>query len=235
MSFSWIIASRYLSPVRSIFSSLSALAVIGVSLGVMILFVVTAVMAGFEDEMKQRILSFTPHALLNEYWIDDTQNLSQEALFNNIRESKNVESIYPYIETFALARSAGDKHPIYFRGVDFANPKQKAVLTALLDADIPDNQTYDPKLGLNQAIISSKLAQNLSISVGSKIELLSWTHFEKLEPYYETVSLAPLWKTSQSSLKETKKQLQLQSTLKNQQLLLPLNLLKSSYNKLVDI
>ncbi len=235
MSFSWVIASRYLSPVRSIFSSLSALAVIGVSLGVMILFVVTAVMTGFEDEMKQRILSFTPHALLNEYWIDENQGISQEQLLKQIEQTDKVDSVYPYIETFALARSMGDKYPIYFRGVDFSNEKQNATLATLLDPDIPNNNTYNPNLGLNQAIISSKLARNLSVSVGSYIELLSWTHFEKLEPYYATVSLDPLWLTAQTPIKEIKKQLQSQSKIVSQQLLLPLELLKSSYTQLIDI
>ena len=201
----------------------------------MVLFVVTSVMSGFEDEMKQRILSFTPHALLNQYWTTNDQEISQQQLLDSIKNLDKVESVYPYIETFALARYQGEKHPIYFRGIDLSNSKQKETLTDLLDSRIPNNQTFIPEQGLNQAIISNKLARTLSLQIGSHIELLSWTHFEKLEPYYASISLPAIWETHQSTLKDIKQQLQTHSQINNQQLTLPTATLKNTYNQLLNI
>ena len=63
-NFSLFLALRYLQPKRSFVSVITAISIIGVTLGVGVLLVVIAVMAGFEDEFKNQLLEFEPHIIL---------------------------------------------------------------------------------------------------------------------------------------------------------------------------
>ncbi|MDA0814554.1 MAG: hypothetical protein O3C21_19440, partial [Verrucomicrobia bacterium] len=63
-NFSLFLALRYLQPKRSFVSVITAISIIGVMLGVGVLLVVIAVMAGFEDEFKKQLLEFEPHIIL---------------------------------------------------------------------------------------------------------------------------------------------------------------------------
>lgn len=61
MSFPLFLASRYLKPDRSGAPVVTLLAVLGVVLGVAIVIIVRAVMTGFGDLWREKILSFKPH------------------------------------------------------------------------------------------------------------------------------------------------------------------------------
>lgn len=61
MSFPLFLASRYLKPNRSGAPVVTVLAVLGVVLGVAIVIIVRAVMTGFGDLWREKILSFKPH------------------------------------------------------------------------------------------------------------------------------------------------------------------------------
>ncbi|MEZ5324122.1 MAG: FtsX-like permease family protein [Verrucomicrobiales bacterium] len=63
-NFSLFLALRYLQPKRSFVSVITAISITGVMLGVAVLLVVIAVMAGFEDEFKKQLLEFEPHIIL---------------------------------------------------------------------------------------------------------------------------------------------------------------------------
>lgn len=65
-SFSLTLALRYLNPKRTYFSLITLVCLLGVAVGVMVLIVVLAVMAGFEREVKSRLLGFSPHIELRK-------------------------------------------------------------------------------------------------------------------------------------------------------------------------
>ncbi|MDD2676962.1 MAG: hypothetical protein PHP75_05780, partial [Methylacidiphilaceae bacterium] len=52
------LALRYLRPRRSFVSVITLLSLLGVTLGVLVLVVVLAVMAGFERELQEKIIGF---------------------------------------------------------------------------------------------------------------------------------------------------------------------------------
>ena len=59
--FPLFLALKYLKPKRTFASVILAITVLGVALGVAILMIVLAVMTGFGDEWREKILSFKPH------------------------------------------------------------------------------------------------------------------------------------------------------------------------------
>lgn len=60
-NFGLFLALRYLKPKGTFVSVITAISVIGVALGVGVLLIVIAVMAGFEQEFKEQLLKFEPH------------------------------------------------------------------------------------------------------------------------------------------------------------------------------
>ena len=61
MSFPFFLAARYLKPTRSWMSVITFFSVLGVVLGVAIIIIVRAVMTGFGDMWREKILAFKPH------------------------------------------------------------------------------------------------------------------------------------------------------------------------------
>ena len=64
MSFPLFLANKYLKPKRSITSVVTILTVLGVVLGVAIVIIVRAVMTGFGDMWREKILAFKPHVTI---------------------------------------------------------------------------------------------------------------------------------------------------------------------------
>ena len=60
----FFLAWKYFKPKRSAVSVITLISVIGVALGVGVLIVVLAVMTGFTDKMKEKLLDTTSHLLL---------------------------------------------------------------------------------------------------------------------------------------------------------------------------
>jgi len=63
----WFLAWRYLQPKRNAVSVITCISVMGVALGVAVLIVVIAVMAGFTDEFKAKLLETTAHLQIYDY------------------------------------------------------------------------------------------------------------------------------------------------------------------------
>ena len=64
MPFPLYLAFAYLRPRRSFASAIPVITVLGVMLGVAILMIVLAVMTGFGDVWREKILSFKPHVTI---------------------------------------------------------------------------------------------------------------------------------------------------------------------------
>ncbi|MBO4303709.1 MAG: lipoprotein-releasing system transmembrane subunit LolC, partial [Lentisphaeria bacterium] len=59
------LAWKYFKPKRSAVSVITLISVVGVALGVAVLIVVLAVMTGFSDKMREKLLDTTSHAQIH--------------------------------------------------------------------------------------------------------------------------------------------------------------------------
>ena len=68
---------KYFKPKRSAVSVITLISVVGVALGVAVLIVVLAVMSGFSDKMREKLLDTTSHAQIRPKYrsmvIDDPE------------------------------------------------------------------------------------------------------------------------------------------------------------------
>ncbi len=172
MPFSFFIALRYLQPKRTFVSIMTLLSVIGVCLGVTVLMVVIAVMAGFEKRIKDTVLGFEPHVTLETQFsgfLDEdgfpTGN-GWEDLAERLEGLESVTAVSPYVSTPAFLQIGGEPTSaaaIGFRADDTWRLEQLNKLNPKGTVDLSGDKI----------VIGSAIANNFGLSIGNKITVVS--------------------------------------------------------------
>lgn len=162
MPFALFLALKYLKPKRSITSAVTVFSILGVVLGVAIVIIVRAVMTGFGDQWREKILAFKPHVTIyaQQGYID-----REDALCRRIESLPGVVAASPSIETRVLAEY--HRHilaPIVI-GVDPSRAGRLLQATNLVDG------AFD--LSGDSVVIGIDMARNLGVMVGDRILLHS--------------------------------------------------------------
>ena len=100
MPFSLFLALKYLKPKRSFTSVVTLISVIGVVLGVAIIIIVRAVMTGFGDMWKEKILDFKPHITISPGGGGVIEN--EEALCKRLELVPGIVAASPGLEMRVL-------------------------------------------------------------------------------------------------------------------------------------
>ena len=160
-SISFNLGYRYLrSKKGGIFSFTTILAILGLSIGVASLIIVTSVMNGFQKELENRILGVIPHAIVyNDDYVENYEELIEKINANN-----DVYQSSPYIEIQALISSSSDNKPVSLIGIEPDKEKKLSILPQYMI--IGDFENLNNK---NSVIIGSSLAANLGAYVGDNI------------------------------------------------------------------
>lgn len=211
-SFSLLLARRYLNPRRALLSSFTLISVIGVMLGVLVLVVVMAVFSGLERQIKERILGFTPHILVQEHFQNpeaqnpDATEAGWEKLAGEVGKLPQVRGATPYISDHVIIDVASWQRPAKFHSIDSSDPAQIEGLRQMLDLKQFPASSAD--IGIDdRAVISSILAEQYGIGVGSMIRLYSTRNFEQVMRAYKSTEnppmreyLAPRWNAATGTL-----------------------------------
>tara|TARA_B100001063_G_scaffold138211_1_gene129148 strand:+ start:947 stop:2179 length:1233 start_codon:yes stop_codon:yes gene_type:complete len=145
-----------------IFSFTTFLAIIGLTIGISSLIVVTSVMNGFEKELENRILGVIPHSVI---YSDDPIN-NYDKLISDLKKDKNILDASPYISLQGLISSQYSSKGVNVIGIDTRNEDNMSI--------IPDYMVVGSISDLesgNSIIIGSLLAANLGVYVGDKINI----------------------------------------------------------------
>lgn len=171
-------------------SSFTMISVMGVMLGVLVLVVVMAVFSGLEREVKGRILGFTPHILVTTPYAGMGETPWQE-IIDATKEISEVESATPYISDNVIVDVAEWQRPALFRGIDTTNRTQVDGIAAMLDLKHFPESSAD--MGIDdRAVISSTLAEQYQVKVGSKIRLYSTRNFGEVMRTYKATENPPI-------------------------------------------
>jgi lipoprotein-releasing system permease protein len=174
MSFERFIGRRYLRirQREAFISIITVLSAAGIALGVMTLIVVLAVMAGFEADLKSRILTVEPHVLVMHHGGPLT---GYRALGERLAGIDGVVSVTPFIYAQTMMRSAGGMSGAVVRGM-----APDAPVHGLLSADglaLPlELARYQRQAGAGAApgiILGRLLAENLKVAPGEAVFLIS--------------------------------------------------------------
>ena len=178
MGFELFIGGRYLrAKQRHAFISLiTLLSIAGVAVGVMALIVVIAVMAGFEADLKSRILGGQPQVIVKRHGgaFSDYHKILKE-----IEQSEGVEAATPFILSQVMLRSKGGASGAVLRGID---PKTAGrVMTTLQQVNLPDSaangSSGDTGTAIPGIVLGRELARNLGDVEGDVIYLISMKQF----------------------------------------------------------
>ncbi|MFC1488639.1 lipoprotein-releasing ABC transporter permease subunit [Thermodesulfobacteriota bacterium] len=174
MSFEYFIGGRYLrvKQKQAFVSLITALSVAGVTIGVMALIVVIAVMAGFESDLKSRILGVESHLILRRHggpFSDYTR------ILDYLKKVDGVESATPFVYTQTMIRSSSGVSGAVLRGIDPESAGR--VITIFNDNSLPvlEKRRQEKKSAAftPMIILGKELARNLGVVKGDDVSLIS--------------------------------------------------------------
>ncbi len=173
MSFTWFIAKRYLWSKRRhpFVGVVSTISVIGILVGVAALITVLAVMNGFDDELKSRLVGMRAHLVIEK----EDVFTNESAIRQKIAMIPGVRASAPYVEGQALLQSGEWGTGVLVRGIDPASEKNVTQFFQYLKEGSMGRQA-------DGIIIGSEMAKRARLSLGSKVSLATQT-LEKPEVF----------------------------------------------------
>jgi len=174
MSFEYFIGGRYLRAKHkeTFISLITILSVAGVTVGVMALIVVIAVMAGFESDLKQRILGVESHIVLMRH---EGSFSGYKKISKQINELHGVEAATPFIYSQIMLRSSTGVSGAVLRGID---PESAGSVIKILKNSVLQNLKQIQRQGNSKTfvpgiILGKELARNLGVLKGDAVYLIS--------------------------------------------------------------
>jgi lipoprotein-releasing system permease protein len=111
----FFLALRYLRPRRTFVSVITVLSFLGVTLGVGALIVVLSVMAGFEEQLTEKIIGFNAH--ITVAMADGSVLYDYGKLVDQIRKQPDVLAASPIIRGPVLVQHEGEMTPAFIKSV----------------------------------------------------------------------------------------------------------------------
>jgi lipoprotein-releasing system permease protein len=167
LPFELFLAFRYLRPKRTFVSVITLISIIGVMLGVAVLIIVISVMTGFDHQLRDKILGFSPH--LRVHRSEPMTNYAELAV--QIASNRLVKGVAPYVVGPVLATTLPEQGSSEIvapdiRGVD---PRTEEKIS-LLPSSMIEGQ-FD--LRGNSVLVGRDFAQALRLGVGDRLEIYS--------------------------------------------------------------
>jgi lipoprotein-releasing system permease protein len=181
MRFELLIGLRYLRARRQekFISLITVIATFGVILGVMTLNIVLAVMTGFEEDLRDRILGFNPQITIRNA---DERLRDAEALAERVRQTAGVVAAAPFANGQVMLSAMGNVTGAQVRGI---GPAARAVLDLerrlkegnfedlYREHDVPPEDGSGGPVRLPGLIIGKDISRHLGLLVGDPVTVIS--------------------------------------------------------------
>ena len=163
MTYETSIGLRYLRSKRkeAFISFTTWISVAGIAIGVMALIVVIAVMTGFQDEIRERILGINPHVLVMN--INGEINEPQK-LVDIIKTTKDVTHAFPFITFQAMVQSGRQMSGVAIKGL---NPEDVKFMKGLVKEGNIDVLNIKGNI-----LIGKELSKHMGLFIGDALTLM---------------------------------------------------------------
>ena len=185
-----MVGLRYLRAKRSeaFISLITVISIVGVMIGVMTLNIVLAVMTGFEEDLRDRILGFNPHIVLVSYAGTIT---NPDEVVRKVRDTPGVAAAAPLVYSQVMLSSGQSVSGVVVRGVppemEEAVIDLKAHMTsgslaglgAPFEVPVEGGEKDTNKDGradtttLTGVILGGELAKQLGLALGDPVSVVS--------------------------------------------------------------
>jgi len=161
------ISRRYLLTKRKekFISLISIISILGVAIGVAALIVVIAVMTGFDQDLRDKIVGNYSHITLTGFKAID--NDEYEQLFKKIAQNPHIKGISPNIQGQVLVKEGDRFFAIGLRGIDPSTETKVTKLKQYISAGDINS------LGNGGVIIGKELALYMGLRLNSNIMVYS--------------------------------------------------------------
>jgi lipoprotein-releasing system permease protein len=171
MNFERLVALRYLKAKRreKFISLISFISIAGIAVGVMALLVVIGVMTGFDQDLRNKILSVNAHVILIKpgHSITDYNEVARE-----VEAIPGVASAKPFIYTQVMFSGPSNISGGVIRGLDLPTIEQGGPPAVQLREG--SFQSLKENSGeLPEVAIGNELAKNIGATVGTRIKIIS--------------------------------------------------------------
>jgi len=163
MKYETIIGLRYLRSKRkdAFISFTTWISIIGIAIGVMALIVVIAVMTGFQNEIRERILGINPHVLVLNL---NGEIKEPERIVETIKKSGEVTHAFPFVTFQAMLQSGRQLSGVIVKGI---NAQDMMFMKRLMKEG--DIGSLNEK---GNILIGKELAKNMGIFKGDFLSLM---------------------------------------------------------------
>jgi len=146
-------------------------ALAGIALGVMALIVVTSVMNGFENELKERILGVVPQVTITAATpaLERTGLTQWQQLREQLPNDPRVQSLHPYVATQGVMQASGQIKPLGIQGIF---PEQKDAVQ-YLEPYLVEGSMAQLEAGDYGIFVGLALAYELGLAPGDKVRLIA--------------------------------------------------------------
>jgi len=176
MNFELFVSLRYLLAKRrqTFISLITFISIAGVAVGVMALIVVLAVMNGFQDDLRNRILGITSHAIVGSFngTFSDYQHLLEE-----VEKEPGVMAATPFIHAQVMISSGKSASGALLRGID---PQTAAGVINIQEnmirgnlGDLRSERAAGEGPPVQGIILGVELCNNLGVRQGEWVTVIS--------------------------------------------------------------
>ena len=145
-------------------SGIAFMSLLGISLGVCVIISVMSVMNGFQIEIKERMLSFIPHATIRTA----EEGQSNQSFIETFENNPSIQSYSAFSESDVLILSNETIKPI--RLIAYENQNyliEEKLNKVLIDQE---NELFDRSFSI---VIGNDLAEKLTVDIGDKLRILT--------------------------------------------------------------
>ena len=145
-------------------SGIAFMSLLGISLGVCVIISVMSVMNGFQIEIKERMLSFIPHATIRTA----EEGQSNQSFIESFENNPSIQSYSAFSESDVLILSNETINPI--RLIAYENQNyliEEKLNKVLIDQE---NELFDRSFSI---VIGNDLAEKLTVDIGDKLRILT--------------------------------------------------------------
>ncbi len=161
------ISWRYLMTRRreKFISLISVISVLGVAIGVMALIVVIAVMTGFDNDLRAKIVGNYSHITVSGF--KPIEQAEYETVLKTVGSRPHVTGVSPFIQGQALVREGQRFFAVGMRGID---PLTETSVTRVSDYMLAGSIN---KLAQGGVVMGRELAAYMGLRMGSQVAVFS--------------------------------------------------------------
>ncbi len=178
LSFELLLALRYLRPKRTFVSVITLISIFGVAIGVAVLIIVISVMSGFDQQLRDTILGFSPHL----HVLGRGSSLTNYAdVIDRIKSNPQVKAAAPEVAGPVLVEVERRKGESSYwapqiMGVD---PQLEGGVSILPRSIVKGRGEFD--LSGHGVVIGTVFAERMGLKVGDRVNVYAPHELKKLK------------------------------------------------------